>query len=176
MDHQNSSKAQFLNFQVTSDSTTDSYTFMCHLDCLTFLCSLFEAVINLLKHGLAASLKNRQHNALESIFIGCLDGPLHRFSCCSTNCISRVLENRKQLPWEQDNVMKSCVKKYRNNTGLTLHSVWTNMQTDGEESATYLGFDHLADIVLQGHLHSRQFSSNCVVQLTRHWLQTLRDC
>lgn len=58
---------------------------------LTVLCALFEAVIDLLKHGLAASFKKRQHDALEGIFVGCLYGPLHRFRCCSTNGVRCVL-------------------------------------------------------------------------------------
>lgn len=69
-----------------------THSFTVWSDGLTFLCSLLEAVVDLLKHGLTASLKNRQHNALEGIFICCLDGTLHRFSCCSTNRISGVLE------------------------------------------------------------------------------------
>lgn len=40
----------------------------------------------------------------------------------------------------------------------------------------YLRFDHLANIVLQGDLHSGQFCSNCIIQLTGHWLETLGDC
>lgn len=55
------------------------------------MCALFEAVVNLLKHGLAASFKNRQHDALEGVFVSCLDGPLHCFRCCSTNGVCRVL-------------------------------------------------------------------------------------
>lgn len=65
-------------------------TFWYH--CLTFLSALFEAVIDLLKHGLAASFKDGQHDALERVFVGCLDWALHRFGCCSTDCICSVLE------------------------------------------------------------------------------------
>lgn len=61
------------------------------LDRLTFLCALFETVVDLLKHGLAASFKNRQHNALEGVLVGRLNGPLHRFSRCPTNGIRRIL-------------------------------------------------------------------------------------
>lgn len=57
---------------------------------------------------------------------------------------------------------KICVKRCGENTGL--------------KPAAYLGFNHLADIVLQADLHSCQFGSDYVVQLTSHWLQTLRDC
>ena len=71
------------------------HSFLCFfffvLDGLTFLCPLFKAVVDLLKHGLAAPLENRQHDALEGVFIGCLDGPLHRFGCCASNCVCRVL-------------------------------------------------------------------------------------
>lgn len=48
--------------------------------CLTFLCALFETVVDLLEHGLAASLEDRQHDALEGVLVGGLDGPLHGFS------------------------------------------------------------------------------------------------
>lgn len=37
---------------------------------LTLVGSLFEAVIDLLKHGLAPSLKHGQHDALEGLFVG----------------------------------------------------------------------------------------------------------
>lgn len=60
-------------------------------DGLTFLCALFKAVVDLLKHGLAASLKHRQHNALEGVFVCCLNGSLHCFSCRSTNGVCCVL-------------------------------------------------------------------------------------
>lgn len=46
---------------------------------LTFLGALFEAVVDLLEHGLAASLKDGQHDALEGVLVGGLDGPLHGF-------------------------------------------------------------------------------------------------
>lgn len=59
---------------------------------LTFLCALFETVVDLLKHGLAASLKDRQHNALEGVFVGRLNGPLHGFGCCPTDGVGGVLE------------------------------------------------------------------------------------
>jgi len=41
--------------------------------------------------------------------------------------------------------------------------------------ATCLGLDHLADVVLQGDLHSGQLGSDCVAQLPRHRVQTLGD-
>lgn len=46
---------------------------------LTFLRALLEAVVDLLEHGLAAPLKDRQHDALEGVFVGGLNGPLHGF-------------------------------------------------------------------------------------------------
>lgn len=62
---------------------------------LTLIGSLFKAVIYLLKHGLAATLEHRENNALESVFVGCLDRTLHGFSCGSANGISSVLSKKK---------------------------------------------------------------------------------
>lgn len=35
---------------------------------------------------------------------------------------------------------------------------------------TCLRFDHLANIILQNNLHGGHLRSNCITQLTRHWL------
>lgn len=40
---------------------------------------------------------------------------------------------------------------------------------------TCLGFDHLADVVLQRDLHGGHLRSHRITQLTCHRLQTLRD-
>lgn len=58
---------------------------------LTLMGSLFEAVIDLLKHGLAASLKHGKHNALEGLFVCCLNGALHGLGSSTTNGICSVL-------------------------------------------------------------------------------------
>lgn len=58
---------------------------------LTLVGSLFEAVIDLLKHGLAASLKHGQHDALEGLFVGRLDGALHGLCSSTTDSIRSVL-------------------------------------------------------------------------------------
>lgn len=63
---------------------------------LTLIGSLFKAVIYLLKHGLAATLKHRENNALEGVFVGCLDRTLHGFGCSSANGISSVLQKIKK--------------------------------------------------------------------------------
>lgn len=63
---------------------------------LTLIGSLFKAVIYLLKHGLASTLKHGEHNALEGVFVGCLDGTLHGFSRSSANGISSVLTGEKK--------------------------------------------------------------------------------
>lgn len=63
---------------------------------LTLIGSLFKAVIYLLKHGLAATLKHREHNALEGVFVGRLDGTLHGFSCGSAYGVSSVLPKKFQ--------------------------------------------------------------------------------
>lgn len=67
------------------------YWFVWGQSSLTLLSSLLETVIDLLKHGLAAALKHRQHDALEGVFVGCLDGSLHGLGCRSADCIRRVL-------------------------------------------------------------------------------------
>lgn len=71
--------------------------------CLTFLCALLEAVVDLLEHGLAATLKDGQHDALEGVLVGGLDGPLHGFSrrpadgvCCVLGTESWWSEELKQ--------------------------------------------------------------------------------
>lgn len=58
---------------------------------LTLVGSLFEAVINLLKHGLTASLKHGQDDALERLFVGCLDRSLHGLGSGTANGICSVL-------------------------------------------------------------------------------------
>jgi len=60
-------------------------------ECLTFLCALFKAVVDLLEHGLAASLKHGQHGALEGVFVGRLDGPLQGIGRRSANSVRYVL-------------------------------------------------------------------------------------
>lgn len=42
-------------------------------------------------------------------------------------------------------------------------------------SDTYFGFHHLVDVFLQSDFHSSELSRDGVIQLTRHWLQTLSD-
>lgn len=54
--------------------------------------ALFEAVVDLLEHGLAASLKDGQHDALEGVLVGRLDGPLHGFSRRPADGVCCVLE------------------------------------------------------------------------------------
>lgn len=56
--------------------------------------SLFEAVVDLLEHGLAPTLKHRQHDALECLLVGGLDGALHGLSCCAPNGVSGVLDGK----------------------------------------------------------------------------------
>lgn len=58
---------------------------------LTVIGSLFEAVVNLLKHGLTASLKHRQDDAQEGLFVGCLDRALHGLSSSTAKSICSVL-------------------------------------------------------------------------------------
>lgn len=58
---------------------------------LTLMGSLFEAVIDLLKHGLAASLKHGQYDALEGLFVSRLDGTLHGLRSSTTDSIRSVL-------------------------------------------------------------------------------------
>lgn len=61
---------------------------------LTLISSLFKAVIYLLEHGLTAALKHRKHNALEGVFVGCLDRTLHGFGCSSANSVGSVLPKK----------------------------------------------------------------------------------
>lgn len=60
---------------------------MLRVGCLTFVRALFEAVVDLLKHGLTASFKDWQDRVLESVFVSHLDGSLYRFGGCSTDRI-----------------------------------------------------------------------------------------
>lgn len=83
-------------FLYLAHSLSTTWVFVVWQGRLTFLGALFEAVIDLLKHGLAASLKHRKHNALERLFVRRLDGPLHGFGGGSTNGICRVLGKRQQ--------------------------------------------------------------------------------
>lgn len=64
---------------------------------LTLIGSLFKAVIYLLKHGLTATLKHGENNALEGVFVGCLYRPLHGFGCGSPNGIGSVLQKKKKF-------------------------------------------------------------------------------
>lgn len=90
---------------------------------LTLMGSLFKAVIDLLEHGLAATLEYREHNALEGIFVGCLDGALHGLSCCSTNSICSILQRNTELRGRCDlNVLyglSSCLW-FAQDTGFTI--------------------------------------------------------
>lgn len=123
--------------------------------CLTFLCSLLEAVIDLLKHGLAASLKNRQHNALEGIFICCLDGTLHCFSCCSTNRICCVLDVETE----------DLCKQVKDSKVLT-HKIKKNLNRWRSEPATTLDLTTL--VTLSFRVTSTAVSLAAIVLFSWH--------
>lgn len=128
---------------------------------LTFLCALFKAVVDLLEHGLAASLEHGQHDALEGVLVRRLNGSLHRFGRCSTNGVRRVLWTGNGSGWEGRG-------KWERAVGGSGSS--GRMRTD-----TCLGFDHLADVVLQRNLHGCHLGSHRITQLIRHGLQTFGD-
>lgn len=52
---------------------------------------------------------------------------------------------------------------------------WERVARQSDKTDTCLGFDHLADVVFQRHLHGGHLGSHWITQLIRHRLQTLWD-
>lgn len=88
------------------------------------MCALFEAVVDLLKHGLAASLEHGQHDTLEGVLVRRLYGPLHGFGRCPTNGIRRVLLTGSGFGWEGQGKGKGRQRKRRRRSDEDGHLPW----------------------------------------------------